>query len=132
MGAGEDYMMIFSFWSAKAGMNETQWIEYFRKFPPPPLWLTWMIACIWDSEDENLGAEASLDPFEYDYRVYFRRTAALGFGTESDCKRAWKEGIEEFDNDEEEKGPEQEEKHKKGEEGEEGTAGAEGAEVRTG
>ena len=102
MGAGESHMMVFSFWSAKARMNEAQWIEYFRKFPPPPLWLTWMICCVWDLEDEDPGAEEpSLDPFEYDYWVYFRRTAALGFGTEWDCKHAWEEWDDNIDNGEE-------------------------------
>ena len=103
MGSGESYLMMYSLWSAKGGMGEAQWIEYFRKFPPPPIWLTWVMDCIWNIEknfEENIGedtddddAEFNLDPFEFDYWCYFRRTAALGFGTESDCKLAWAEWI---------------------------------------
>ncbi|KNG85304.1 hypothetical protein ANOM_006450 [Aspergillus nomiae NRRL 13137] len=93
MGSGESYLMIYSAWSAKEGMSEAQWIEYFRKFPPPLIWLTWVIDCIWnvaEKVEENIGEnsdddEFTLDPLEFDYWCYFRRTAALGFGTESDC-----------------------------------------------
>lgn len=87
MGSGESYMMVFGAWweRQKAEMNETQRIEYFRQFPPPPLWLTWMIDLVWVPEDE----EMDLDPEEGDYFSYFLRTKALGFGTEDECKRAW-------------------------------------------
>ncbi|KAF7627383.1 hypothetical protein AFLA_002765 [Aspergillus flavus NRRL3357] len=103
IGSGESYLMMYSAWSAKEGMGEAQWIEYFRKFPPPPIWLTWAIDCIWsvaEKVEENIGEnsdddhdEFNLDPLEFDYLCYFRRTAALGFGTESDCKRAWEEWV---------------------------------------
>lgn len=87
MGAGEDHIMVFGAWweRQKDGMDEAQRIEYFRKFPPPPVWLTWMIELIWVPEDE----EFELDPNEADRSSYFKRTEELGFGTEDECKHAW-------------------------------------------
>ncbi|OBT85547.1 hypothetical protein VE02_05384 [Pseudogymnoascus sp. 03VT05] len=63
MGSGESYIM----------------------FPPPPVWLTWMIDLLWVPE----GEEMDLDPEEADYFKHFLRTKALGFGTEDECKSAW-------------------------------------------
>ena len=79
--------MVFGAWweRQKDGMDEAQRIEYFRKFPPPPVWLTWMIELIWVPEDE----EFELDPNEADRSSYFKRTEELGFGTEDECKHAW-------------------------------------------
>ncbi|RGP81447.1 hypothetical protein FLONG3_592 [Fusarium longipes] len=83
MGTGESYIMVyFSWWEhGKQELDEKQRIEYFRKWPPPPEWLVWMIEVIWD-----------LDPGKFenedDYRPYFRLTAALGFGSEDDYKNA--------------------------------------------
>lgn len=105
MGHGESYKYFFSDWLQKENMTEEARIEYFRKFPPPPLWLTWTADCIWriaeraeeEGEDEDETEEFSLDPYEFDYWVYFRRMAALGFGTELDCKRAWDEVDDELE-----------------------------------
>ncbi|KFY73770.1 hypothetical protein V499_06161 [Pseudogymnoascus sp. VKM F-103] len=87
MGSGESYIMVYGAWweRQKPLMDETQKIEYFRQFPPPPLWLIWMIDLLWVPEDEGMD----LDPEEADYFKYFLRTKALGFGTEDECKRAW-------------------------------------------
>ncbi|ELR03599.1 hypothetical protein VC83_03815 [Pseudogymnoascus destructans] len=87
MGTGEGYIMVYWAWwkRQKPLMDETQRIEYFRQFPPPPLWPTWMINLLWVLEDE----EMDLDPEEAGYFKYFLRTKALGIGTESECKRAW-------------------------------------------
>ncbi|KFY50046.1 hypothetical protein V496_09636 [Pseudogymnoascus sp. VKM F-4515 (FW-2607)] len=115
MGDGESYMMVFWEWwgRQKVDMNETQRIEYFRQFPPPPLWLTWMIDVVWVPE----GGDMELDPEEGDYSSYFLRTKALGFGTESECKRAWFLDNEEMEakfrdeeEEEEEEGEQKEEK----------------------
>lgn len=74
MGHGESYKYFFSDWLRKENMSEEAKVEYFRKFPPPPLWLTWMADCIWriadnaeqEDEDEDEPAEFSLDPYEFD------------------------------------------------------------------
>ncbi|KFY88676.1 hypothetical protein V500_06198 [Pseudogymnoascus sp. VKM F-4518 (FW-2643)] len=106
MGSGESYMMVFGAWweRQKASMSETQRIEYFRQFPPPPLWLTWMIDLVWVPEDE----EMDLDPEEGDYFSYFLRTKALGFGTEDECKRAWYLHNEEMEAEFKDEGEEEE------------------------
>lgn len=91
MGAGESFIMIFGAWwkSQKPAMSETQRIEYFRQWPPPPRWLVWMIDVLWDLPDEELN-----DPDAFDYSPYFARTEALGFGTEEEYERdlhEWRE-----------------------------------------
>lgn len=63
-------------------LDESQRIEYFRKWPPPPRWLTWMIEVIWDLNPEDFDDDD-------DYWPYFRRTKALGFGGEDDYQRDW-------------------------------------------
>lgn len=90
MGAGEGYIMVFGDWWERqmAEMNETQRIEYFRQFPPPPVWLTWMIDLLWAPVDDE-EVQLELDPNEADYSSYFARTEALGLGSEVECKRAW-------------------------------------------
>ncbi|MCA9069783.1 MAG: hypothetical protein KDA84_12710, partial [Planctomycetaceae bacterium] len=49
MGTMESYSSIFSRWWEKqqADWNEAQRIDYFRKWPPPPRWLTWMLDVVW-------------------------------------------------------------------------------------
>ncbi|MCG8366997.1 MAG: hypothetical protein MJA27_27145 [Pseudanabaenales cyanobacterium] len=84
MGAGEFHVMVFHAWweEQKQNYDEAQRIEYFRKWLPPPRWLTWMIDVIWDinlSEVDN--------PEEYDYSSYFARTEELGFGTQAEFER---------------------------------------------
>ncbi|KFY23559.1 hypothetical protein V491_02496 [Pseudogymnoascus sp. VKM F-3775] len=89
MGGGESYMMVFWTWASreKGGMNEAQRIAYCRQFPPPPLWLTWVINFIWRSEDDD---RMDLDPEAGECSAYFKRTEELGLGTEEECRRAWK------------------------------------------
>lgn len=84
MGAGEDYITIFFTWwkEQKESLAQSQRIEYFRKWPPPPRWLRWMIEVIWDLNPEDFDDDD-------DYWPYFRRTKALGFGGEDDYKRDW-------------------------------------------
>ncbi|MBC7804758.1 MAG: hypothetical protein H7145_01280, partial [Akkermansiaceae bacterium] len=53
---------------------------FFRKYPPPPRWLEWMIEAIWDVH----GWEQEE---EFDYTPYFDRTEALGFGGKADFDR---------------------------------------------
>lgn len=56
MGAGEDYFEFFFNWlgEEKGSLDESQRIEYLRKWPPPPAWLAWMIAVIWDLSPKGL------------------------------------------------------------------------------
>ena len=81
MGDGEFYVMVFSEWweREKRGYDEAQRIEYFRKWPPPPRWLPWMIDVIWDIDPLEME-----DPETYDYSPYFARTEQLGFGTQAE------------------------------------------------
>lgn len=92
MGSGEGYAMVFYAWwkSQKAALDETQRVEYFRRWPPPPRWLTWMIDHIWDLHPEDLS-----DPESFDYSEYFERTKALGFGTQEEFDRDFNGWLEE-------------------------------------
>lgn len=84
MGAGESHVMVFSAWwdRQKRYYDESRRIEYFRKWPPPPRWLTWMIDVIWDLEPWKRQ-----DPESFDYSKYFARIEALGFGTRAEFER---------------------------------------------
>ncbi len=84
MGAGESHVMVFNKWweEEKRNWDEKQRIKYFRRWPPPPRWLTWMIDIIWDLEP--LETE---DPDAFDYSPYFARTEALGFGTQAEYEK---------------------------------------------
>jgi hypothetical protein len=84
MGAGESHMMVFSTWwdRQKHGLDEVQRIDYFRRWPPPPRWITWMIDVVWDVSSWELD-----DPETFDYSPYFARTEALGFGTQAEFER---------------------------------------------
>lgn len=79
MGAGESFIMVWGEWSEeqKTFHTEADWIGYFRRFPPPKRWLTWMMDVVWN-----------LKPWEqdedFDYTPYFERTAELGFGTQAE------------------------------------------------
>ncbi|KFX91023.1 hypothetical protein O988_07947 [Pseudogymnoascus sp. VKM F-3808] len=88
MGSGETHWMVFGAWweRQEAVWNEEQKIEYFRKYPPPPLWLAWTVRLLWLPEDEEL----SPDPLESDYSAYFAKAEALGLGTGEECKHAWR------------------------------------------
>ncbi|KAF4958769.1 hypothetical protein FGADI_2113 [Fusarium gaditjirri] len=85
MGAGESYIMMYSTWweQQKERLDEKRRFQYFRKWPPPPEWLTWMIDAIWDLGPEDLKDD--------DYSPYFRRIEALGFGSEDDYKNAMRD-----------------------------------------
>ncbi len=48
MGSGEAYVMVFHNWWEACRFDEGQRIAFFRKYPPPPCWLEWMIEAIWD------------------------------------------------------------------------------------
>src|SRR5512133_570637 len=50
MGGGESHLMVFNNWweQEKKNWDEAQRVEYFRRWPPPPRWLKWMIDAIWD------------------------------------------------------------------------------------
>ena len=90
MGAGESYIIIFFTWwkEQKESLDESQRIDYFRKWPPPLPWLTWMIEVIWDLDPEDFDDDD-------DYWPYFRRTKALGFGGENDYKSQERMGRDE-------------------------------------
>ncbi|KAJ2967094.1 hypothetical protein NQ176_g9834 [Zarea fungicola] len=105
MGAGESYMMVFSAWWKRKNdnegvkMSETERMEYCQKWPPEPVWITWVIELIWDVGEEQL------DPGVCDYGQYFERTEAVGLGSGDDCKKAWEgwfddEGDEDDEDDE--------------------------------
>jgi hypothetical protein len=76
--------MVFNRWwdREKGNWDEAQRIEYFRRWPPPPRWLTWMIDVIWD-----LNPLESENPEEFDYSLYFARTELLGFGTQAEYEK---------------------------------------------
>jgi hypothetical protein len=80
MGAGEGHIMVFSQWWKEQDFDEAQRIEYFRRWPPPPRWLEWMIDAIWDIGTWEDGIEIDYDP-------YFKRTEQLGFGTKAEFER---------------------------------------------
>ncbi|KAL4725728.1 hypothetical protein ACLX1H_007880 [Fusarium chlamydosporum] len=78
-------MVFFSWWDQqKDKLEESQRIDYFRKWPPPPAWLIWMIEIIW-----NLSPKDFED--DDDYRPYFERIKTLGFGSEDDFKDAMRD-----------------------------------------
>lgn len=84
MGEMESYSSIFNGWwnNRKKNWDEAQRIDYFRKWPPPPRWLTWMMDVVWDLEPWENG-----DPDDFDYSKYFRRVEELGFGTQEEYNR---------------------------------------------
>lgn len=86
MGEGEDYIETFFTWweEAKESLDESQRIEYFRKWPPPPRWLGWMSELIWDLDFEDFEDEEN-------YQPYFVRTKELGFGGEEEYQKDWEE-----------------------------------------
>ncbi len=81
MGAGESHLIVFGAWwqEAKQKFDETQRIDYFRRWPPPPRWLTWMMDVIWDLEPMDMA-----DPEAFDYSPYFAHTEKLGFGSQAE------------------------------------------------
>ena len=81
MGDGESHVMVFNTWWSREKQNydEDQRIAFFRKWPPPPRWLTWMMDVLWDLEPWECD-----DPEEFDYSQYFVRVEQLGFGTHAE------------------------------------------------
>jgi len=81
MGAGEYHVMLWAKWWDDQRFDEASRIEYFRRWPPPPRWLGWMIDAVWDvdpSDDDDAETERS---------AYYGRVDALGFGTRSEYER---------------------------------------------
>lgn len=80
MGDGESYMMVWHDWWDGRSMDEERAVAYFRKWPPPPRWLAWMIDKIWDLKPWD-------EPEEFDYSPYFKKIESLGFGTQEEYER---------------------------------------------
>lgn len=82
MGAGEAHIMVFSSWweKEKADLDEEAKIEYFRKWPPPPRWLVWMIEVLWDirpwesSSDQNPSITRLISPVRKSSALARKRT----------------------------------------------------------
>jgi hypothetical protein len=75
MGSGESHQMLWSEWWLRQWFTEDQRIAYFRRWPPPPCWLAFLIEAVWRVDTFEEGV--NLAP-------YFERTAALGFGSQQD------------------------------------------------
>ncbi len=80
MGAGESHVMLWAKWWDDQRFDEASRIEYFRRWPPPPRWLGWMIDAIWDIEPSDDDGEAARSP-------YYARVEALGFGSRFDYEK---------------------------------------------
>ena len=78
MGGGESHLMVWWAWWPLQGFDEAQKVTYFRRWPPPPCWLPFLIEAVW-------GIEAAEDAD--DLGPYFERTRALGFGGREDYER---------------------------------------------
>jgi hypothetical protein len=88
MGGSETHLMVWWEWWKRQAFTEKQKLDYFRCWPPPYCWLTFLIEAVWGVDTSK--NEDKLGP-------YFERTAALGFGTWQDYKRdledpKWLEG----------------------------------------
>ena len=81
MAAGESHIVVWGAWWDAQRMDETARIAYFRKWPPPPRWLGWMVDAIWDVESSDDAGE------DADYLPYYERAEALGFGSRNDYER---------------------------------------------
>ncbi len=75
MGAGESHVMAFQTWWARENFNIEQRIAYFRKWPPSPRWLTWMLDTIWDLEPWHLEEN---EWFEF-YKPYLAKVEGFSF-----------------------------------------------------
>ncbi|WP_424951236.1 hypothetical protein [Deinococcus sp.] len=87
MGGGEAHVMVWSAWWAQQGgahtrPTEVQALDYFRDWPPPPVWLPWLIDVLWKPEDWEADEEVAAGTEDY-----FTRTEALGFGGRADYER---------------------------------------------
>lgn len=79
MGGGESHLMLWWEWWPQQ-WTEGQKIEYFRKWPPPPCWLVFLIEAIWNVDAFEDEDTERLMP-------YFNRTSDLGFGGRHDYER---------------------------------------------
>lgn len=117
MGYGEVYLEVFWAWwgQNKNSLDKDQRIDYFRLWPPPAAWLTFMINAIWDlrsgkkedkrasdvnpqnedqeqpDEDEESEEEDEgwIEPEGFNYTPYFKEIEALGFGTQQEFEKAF-------------------------------------------
>lgn len=80
MGGGESYLMVFGKWWESATLEEAERIAYFRKYPPPPRWLQWMINTLWDIRSWEQEEE-------FDYTPYFDRVQEMGFGSKANFEQ---------------------------------------------
>ncbi len=80
MGDGEAHIMVFSEWWEQEDKNESQRIEYFRKWHAPPRWMDWMADYIWDLEIYYEGKDIDYDP-------YFEKLEELGFEGVADYEK---------------------------------------------
>lgn len=71
MGYGQTHILIFGEWMRQECPGEASKIAYFKKFPPPPRWLSSMVSYIWDVDIFSERAE--------DYASYFKKLDELGF-----------------------------------------------------
>lgn len=74
--------MVFSHWWRSQKFTEADSLRYFRKWPPPPRWLEWMIDVVWVRSQER-----DEDEEEPDLTPYFARAESLGFGSEADYEK---------------------------------------------
>lgn len=72
MGSGETHVMAFGEWWEQQDKTVDERVQYFRKWPPPPRWLAWMVDAVWDLEPWE-----SED--EFDYTPYLEKLKNLGF-----------------------------------------------------
>ena len=70
MGAGETYVIVYWTWLNEKMKNESELVEFFKKYPAPPRWLGSMADTIWN-----------LEPMEesFDYSEYFDKLKQYGF-----------------------------------------------------
>jgi hypothetical protein len=78
MGNGESHKLVWWAWWPQQGFTEEQKVEYFRRWPPPPCWLAFLIEAVW-----------GVDAYEERDRLgpYFVKTSALGFGNQQDYEQ---------------------------------------------
>jgi len=84
MGGGESHIMVWREWWPQQGFTDDQKIAYFRSWPPPPCWLTFLIEAIWDVDMSEWDVDTSE---EEEFTPYFKRTSELGFGSQHDYQQ---------------------------------------------
>lgn len=78
MGGGESHLMVWWAWWPRQGFAEAEKVAYFRRWPPPPCWLPFLIEAVWGVDPSDDAADPG---------PYFARTAALGFGGQAEYER---------------------------------------------